>query len=80
MKNLHYHKRQIQQHRARNRFQQWANNQLDAISQRVTQTSNARWDALLDALPDRYCQRCADMGMGKDYTHTSAGCAFATWN
>jgi hypothetical protein len=47
MKNLHYHKKQIKQHRARNAFNAWADVTLNKISERVRQASNKRWDALM---------------------------------
>lgn len=53
MKNLTHHKKQVKQHRARNRFQDWAALEIERIFQRVQTASNLRRDQLLKDL-----QRC----------------------
>jgi hypothetical protein len=54
MKNLHYHKKQLRQHRARNAFNAWADTELNKISARVREASNKRWDKLQDDLQQQH--------------------------
>lgn len=42
MKNLKHHKKQIKQHQSKNRFNEWANTQLDLISIRIRTNYNNR--------------------------------------
>lgn len=55
MKNLKHHKKQVKQHQIRNRFNEWANNELDLISARVRVSAARRWDQLQ---ADLCLQRC----------------------
>ena len=50
MKDLHYHKKQIKQHRARNAFNAWASTELDKISARIREASDKRWKELIATL------------------------------
>lgn len=56
MKNLKYYKKQTKHKQAQNRFQLWADDQIDQISARVRVSAARRWKARIDELDLQRCK------------------------
>ena len=56
MKDLNYHKKQVELKRSSNRFQQWANKAVDEVCKPILAASQERRDRMLKELQLQRCK------------------------
>lgn len=56
MKDLNYHKKQVKQKQAENRFQQWADKQVESVCRPILAASQERRDRMQQELKLQRCK------------------------